>query len=155
MILARSRLTIPALIQPTHQIRVIEKYDSEEESTSPVELVLKFDDTEELQDERAVSYLQVERMVRWLQALPNEFTLMITCFAGSSRSPAIAAVAHSILEYKTNKTYPKVEGLAACLISSCTGIPNPNGLILTYADQILGTTLLTDLYWTFKNDLLA
>lgn len=153
MILARSRMLIPEKLNPenlgvTHQLQINEFHDNGvEELETENQLILKFDDSEFPADEAAITLAKADRIVSWLRRMPEEATLLITCFAGSSRSTACAAIAHCISEYKATKKYPSLDTLKTNLLHSCVGFPSPNGLVLTYGDQLLKTNVLTDLYW--------
>lgn len=156
MVIARSRLDIPEKLNPsalgvTHRIEIAEFYDNEvvEQNTLNT-LVLKFNDSEFPVDEDAPTFEQVESIIKWLEVLPEASILLITCFAGVSRSTAIAALAHAVLEFRVKNRLPKLDELKENLIHSCRGTPSPNGLILAYGDLVFNTTLFTDLFWAFK-----
>jgi predicted protein tyrosine phosphatase len=93
-------------------------------------LHLRFEDVLEETDRDAPTLQDVERMLRWGEAIPEDATVVINCFAGVSRSTAAA------LALMTQKTRDPNDAARRLLAQRPTACPNP--IITKHADAILG-----------------
>ena len=94
-------------------------------------LLLNFLDTEKPQDRRGPMAEDVAEMLEWSHNLKDTDRLLVHCFAGISRSTAMALaiwVQKHGMDFEAAGTWLKTVRPVAC----------PNRLIAFYADEILG-----------------
>lgn len=93
--------------------------------------IFEMDDVIERDDEDAPTKKQVEEILNWAKKLPDDSRIIVHCFAGVSRSTAIALII-KVQELGIDKIATAISWLKSIRPQAC-----PNPVITHFADEIL------------------